>query len=334
MPIQPGEALDCGTIYREFRAMRIKHPQHEQAVKVFETLRMRKVEAPDEEQTTASLFAASHSGKTTTVKWYLETTIVDECLRRGIFEKDGPRSILSRLQPLALYVKLRSNTTMTKLLSNFLQELGDPRPYRGTIAEKLYRIEKALKGREIIFIDESQHIKSSVFAGPIARQDDATEVQNTFKSLLTSCWPVVFVGMPEAKNIVFEKQLYTRSDEPIDFEPLHFSQPAAMKSYTEFLARLSLKIARHAILPERPEILVQEDVPLKLNISSQGRLGLTTVIVRKALENMINAGDRALSSRHLEYAVERYSLRIGVCKYNAFREGPVILPSIAEYERC
>lgn len=334
MPIQPGEHVDCGTIYREFKAMRIKHPQHEKAVEAFETLRRRKVAAPDDEQTTASLFAASQSGKTTTVKWYIETTIVDECLRRGIFKEDGPRSILGRIQPLALYVKLRSSTTMNKLMSSFLEDLGDPYPYKGSSAEKRYRVEKRLKGKEIIFIDESQHIKSSIFAGPISRQDDATEVQNTFKDFLTSSWPVVFVGMPDARKIIFERQLYTRSDEPIDFRPLHFSEPKHFIDYTAFLARLSLKIAQHGILPERPEILLDGDVPLCLNISSAGRLGLTTVVVRKGLENMVKTGDRVLLRKHLEDAVESFTLRIKICTYNPFREGPDVLPSVEEYEKC
>lgn len=334
MPIQPGEHVDCDTIYREFKAMRIKHPQHEMAVEAFETLRRRKVAAPDEEQTTASLFAASQSGKSTTVKWYIEKTIVDECLRRGIFKTDGPRSVLRRIQPLALYVQLRSSTTMNKLMSSFLENLGDVNPYRGSTAEKRYRVEKRLKGKEIIFIDESQHIKSSVFAGPISRQDDATEVQNTFKDFLTSSWPVVFIGMPEARDIIFEKQVYTRSDEPVDFRPLHFSKAKGQADYTEFLARLSLKISQHGILPERPEILLDGDVPLCLNISSAGRLGLTTVVVRKGLENMVKAGDRTLLRKHLEAAVESFTLRINICSYNPFREGPSVLPSVKDYEKC
>lgn len=334
MPIEPGERVDCGTIYREFKAMRIKHPQHDKAVEAFETLRRRKVAAPDEEQTTASLFAASHAGKSTTVKWYIEKTIVDECLRRGIFKNDGPRPVLRRIQPLALYVQLRTSTTMNKLMSSFLENLGDVNPHRGSTAEKRYRVEKRLKGYELIFIDESQHIKSSIFTGPISRRDDATEVQNTFKDFLTSSWPVVFIGTPEARDIVFEKQVYTRSDEPIEFGPLHFSDPKQLVGYTDFLARLSLKISQHGILPERPEILLHGDVPLCLNISSAGRLGLTTVVVRKGLESMVKAGDRTLLRKHLEAAVESFTLRINICSYNPFREGPSVLPSVEDYEKC
>lgn len=332
MTITPGSSFDAGDIYREFKAMRIKHPQHTDAVKVFERLRRRKEAAPDAEQTTACLFANSHAGKSTTVQWYMETTIVDECLKRGIFKKDGPRPLLARLQPLALYVKLRSFTTIIKLLSKFLESLNDPNPHNfKSSSQALFRINKALKGKEIIFIDETQHINAEFFAGPMSNRGDAREVEDTFKDFLTNTWPIVFVGKRSAEKIVFGDQVDTRSDTPIDFGPLHFGDEKHREIYSAFLARLCLKLVQHGLLPERPEVLLEGDVPLCLNISSAGRLGSTTDNVRTAIEIMNERGKRMLSRQHLEQAVNNHGLRIGLCKYNPFTEKPHTLPSLKEY---
>ncbi|MGR9268094.1 AAA family ATPase [Rhizobium leguminosarum] len=331
----PQRKWNTGSLYAEFRAMRIKHPLHDAAVGTFEDLRLRKVYAPDEEQTTASMFAGSQSGKTTTVRWYIENQIVDECFRRGIFnekDRDTPRHILAKVQTLALYVKLKSSTTMSKLVAAFLVALGDPYPMKGTIGERLLRVDKALrkKGYEIIFIDESQHIRINQSAGSISRQDDATDVQNTFKDILTSTWPIVFVGLPAAKKIVFEEQLDTRSENPIFFGPLSAGDDEHMETFQKFCGRLSMKLVQHGILPNRAEILVTGDVPLCLHVASAGRLGLVTVIVRKALEIAFKEKRDEIERKDLQEAVRLFSMRIKLCDYNPFIEGARELPVVQE----
>lgn len=335
-------------LYSEFSHMRIKHPHHEAAVATFEKLRRRKIAAPRAEQTAASLFAGSQSGKTTTVKWYIEKVVaVDwlECKSSKATRRDELRDIeaikkkcspadLAELQTFALFVELSGATTVSGLISDFLEALGDPDPYGGTAKQRRFRVEKLLKERnyQIIFLDETQHIKVQTFAGSISRQEDATEVQNTLKRWVKR-WPIVFVGTQHAQNVVFEHQVYTRSISPIKFGPLHFGNNSDKKIFEEFCGRLSHKIVQHGILPALPTILVEGDVPLCLNIASKGRLGLVTVIVRIALENMVQQGRMALEREHLALAVTEFSMRIGICKTNPFTDVEILLPPLKEYER-
>lgn len=333
-------------LFSEFSQMRIKHPHHETAVATFEKLRRRKIAAPAAEQTAACLFAGSQSGKTTTVKWYIEKVVAVDWLefksskatrreeRREIdvIKKCSPAD-LAELQTFALFVELSGATTVSGLISDFLEALGDPDPYGGSAKQRRFRVEKLLKARnyQIIFLDETQHIKVQTFAGPVSRQEDATEVQNTLKRWVKR-WPIVFVGTQHAENVVFEHQVYTRSISPIKFGPLHFGNSSDKKIFEEFCGRLSHKIVQHGILPALPTILVEDDVPLCLNIASKGRLGLVTVIVRMALENMVQQGRMALEREHLALAVTEFSVRIGICKTNPFTDKKITLPPLKEYE--
>jgi hypothetical protein len=133
--------------------------------------------------------------------------------------------------------------------------------------------------------------------------------------------------------VVFEHQIKTRSHPPIKFGPLHYGDEKDRKTFDAFCGRLCLKIVEHGILPERPTILVEGDVPLCLNIASRGRLGVVTIIVRMALEEMAENGQSSLEREHLASAVDNYSVEFGLCSYNPFREGPIHLPSKAEYAK-
>ncbi|WFU10885.1 hypothetical protein QA646_08615 [Rhizobium sp. CB3090] len=146
-------------------------------------------------------------------------------------------------------------------------------------------------------------------------------------------WPIVFVGTQHAERVIFEHQVLTRSEEPIKFGPLHPSIKRDMEIFNEFCGRLVLKIVEHGILPERPTLLVQGDTPLCLNIASKGRLGLVAIIVRDALELMVLKSESVLTVEHLAGAVQKLPLRIGLCSYNPFIEGPVHIPSMKEYLR-
>lgn len=322
----------CEDLYGVFAGMRIKHPYHEAAVASFEKIRRRKISAPNAEQTATSLFAGSQSGKTTSVRWYIQEIIVPEWLKLQPHPDDAPMEILSRLQTIALHVELSGETTMSGLMSDFLEALGDPDPHGGTVKQRRFRVERALRDRgyQIIFLDETQHIRTQTNAGPTSRKDDATAVQNTLKRWVKRL-PIVFVGTQHAENVVFEHQVYTRSDAPICFGPLHFSREEDVKIFNDFCGRLALKIVQHGILERPPEILVSGDVPLCLNIASKGRLGLVTVIVRMALELAVGKGLRELRREHLEKAVEDFTLRIGICSYNPFKDGPIIIPTVEEF---
>ncbi|WP_203430729.1 AAA family ATPase [Rhizobium sp. BG4] len=335
-------------IYSEFSQIRIKHPHHEAAVEVFEKLRKRKIAAPRAEQTAASLFAGSRSGKTTTVKWYIEKVVgvawLDSRFRNAknreelreveAIKKNCSAADIAELQTFALFVELSGATTVSGLISDFLEALGDPDPYGGTTKQRRFRVERYLKerGYQIIFLDETQHIKVQTFSGPVSRQEDATEVQNTLKRWLKR-WPIVFVGTQHAENVVFEHQVYTRSVSPIKFGPLHFANDNDKIIFNDFCGRLAHKLVQHGILPSPPKILVSGDVPLCLNIASKGRLGLVTVIVRMAIENMLNEEKITLELGHLSMAVENFSVRIGICKSNPFTAKEIVIPSLEEYER-
>jgi len=340
------QRIEPSQIYAKFKAMRIKHPMHEAAVECFQKLRNRKIAAPTDEQTAGSLFAGSQSGKTKTVEWYIEQVVVEDWLDAELLKaandnerneveflrSNGNRKELAKLQTFAFYVELSGATNISGLISDFLIALGDPNPFRGTPKERRFRAEKILaqRGYQIIFLDETQHIKTQTHAGSISRQEDATEVQNTIKRWVKR-WPIVFVGTQQAEEVVFEHQVYTRSEPPIKFGPLHYTVEEDKDIFLKFCGRLSIKIAQSGILPKRPEILVTGDVPLCLNIATKGRLGMVTIVVRAAIECAYAEGKLELERKHLEKGVSDQCLRIGLCSYNPFTNGPIIIPSKEEY---
>lgn len=335
-------------VFEKFEQMRIKHPHHEAALEMFEKLRHRKIRSPAAEQTAVSLFAGSQSGKTTTVRWYIDSVLVDEWLdaekRKGgndngrqrieSLKAKHPKEVLRKLQRLALYVELSGETTISGLISDILEALGDVDPHSGTAKHRRYRAEKLLLGLgyQIIFLDETQHIKTQTFTGSKSRTDDATEVQNTLKRWIKR-WPIVFVGTQHAEKIIFEHQVDTRSEKPLKFGPLHFGNEQDRAIFEGFCGRLCLKVAQHDILPEAPTILVEGDVPLCLNVATKGRLGLVTKLTRIAIEIALERGELKLQRHHFAKAVDDFAVRINLCASNPFTDDRIIVPSVEDYMR-
>lgn len=313
--------LSVGELYHEFKMMRIDHQLHRGAVKMFEKLRLRKVGSPRSEQTAALLFAESQSGKSTTVRLYIEKEIIAECLRREIFTvSDGlTMEKMVEKQPLALYVKLSGNITMSKLLTDLLHALGDLTPSEGAIPSRKLRLFKLLnsQGVEIIFIDEAQHLKGSAFAGTSSKAEDATEVQNTLKNIITNGWPIVFVGTQEAAKVVFERQIGLRTEKPIEYGPLKVGNDGDELEFIKFCAILGGKLAEHEVLPF-PANLLANDIAADLMIASGGRYGVACDIVLRAVEEAYELETFKLNREIFERVVEDFSLRNKVCSYNPF----------------
>jgi hypothetical protein len=195
MTLLPHTMMTPEQIWSEFTVMRIKHPYQEAALAVFHKLRRRKEVSPFADQTAVTMFAGSRSGKSKTIEWYVDT-LVDEWIAAKALAATRPeeeqwlaeikkldRLELAKLQTIALVVELTGGTTMSSLMSDFLVALGDPEPFKGTYRQRRFRVEKLLTelGYKIIFIDETQHLRTPANTGPISRDDDTTEVQNTFK---------------------------------------------------------------------------------------------------------------------------------------------------------
>lgn len=132
--------LPNGTIAAEFLKMRIHHTRLTSAHEVYDSLREMKVQSPGEPQRFACLFAPTQSGKSTSVRSYIETRVVDDAIAMGLFPKDMDRREIAEHQRLALHVTLDGKATPKSLASDILESFRDPRATKGTATSMMGRV--------------------------------------------------------------------------------------------------------------------------------------------------------------------------------------------------
>lgn len=320
---------NLGSLWAEYSKFRIKTPRLEEATEAFNSLRKMKRLAPHSEQRCCAIFAPSASGKSTTIRMYIENVLVPELIEAGKFPRDMPVSEIARLQNTVLHVTLSSPATSRSLAADILFALGDPRWDNGSANSLAQRANTLLQrcGTELVIIDEVQHLSSNV----AKRSDGKTERSNVAKSttvtdklktmLIDGLVPLVFVGLPEAEHhLMNDIQISGRCPKKLNFMPLDYESPSDQTIYVEFCGRLGLKIGSHELFEERTN-LVEGDIPACLHEVAGGRLGMTCNVVQAACEVAYRENAKRVERRHLMEAVDNWAIPHGAIDYNPFREG-------------
>jgi len=313
-----------GEIASRFRSMRIIHPFAESAFDEMDEMRECKRSSADgEEQLAGTLFADSHAGKSTTMRMYLETRIYHECIARGMYKANTPLADVLSLQKLVLFIEIPPDTRVKSLISAILIALDDPTPTKGDVDDMIYRAEVLLKRHkvELIIFDEVGHLVVPQKAG-----DQAMRIHNHLKSLLRKGFPVLFVGIEEARIKIFnEKQIERREMNDIDYPKLDYAIDAHKETFRDFCADFAISLMEKGITREVSDFIGQEDeILVCLFQASMGLFGGVARIAEKACKLVFDEGAAKVEVSHLEAAVDSLNgfkkQRKGEPKPNPFRD--------------
>jgi AAA domain len=309
-------------IWTEFEKMRIKHERLAPAHKVFDDLRATRRDAPFEPKRFASIFAPTHSGKSTAVSIYLETRVAEDAIRRGLFPPETDRKLIARQQRIVLYISLEGVTSIKNLAQEILLALG--KNERGTASDLLKLAYDHLQvGTELLIIDETQHLKTTKERRKFAElKEGETALTNTLKTMLIrGLVPMCFIGIPEARSLLFnDPQLAGRCVEEIDYSCLDFAVPSDRKIFRNYCGRLGLKLQQHGLFEQASNFLC-DDIAECLHAASSGRIGIVSRIVEQAAAFATEEGASQVLREHLAKAVDRWSIPNNTVTYNPFRAG-------------
>ncbi|PDT10021.1 ATP-binding protein [Rhizobium sp. M1] len=324
-----------GQIEARFRSMRIIHPFAEGAFDVMDQMRECKQLSEDgEEQLAGTLFADSHAGKSTTMRMYLETRIYPECIARGMFKPNTPMAHVLKLQKLVLFIEIPPDTRVKALVSAVLRALNDPNPTKGDVDDMIYRAELLLRRHkvELLIFDEVGHLVVPRKAG-----DQAMRIHNHLKSFLRKGYPVLFVGIEDARIKVFnEKQIERREMNDIDYPKLDYSIDKHKELFKDFCADFAISLMEKGITREMSDFIGENDeILLSLFQASLGLFGGVARIAEKACKLVFDEGAAKVEVRHLEAAVDGLNgfkkQRKGEPKPNPFRQSLDASNSVAAY---
>ncbi|RWM07952.1 TniB family NTP-binding protein [Mesorhizobium sp.] len=307
-------------VMAKFQDIRIWHPRMDAAHDVFKTFMDFKGLCPHAEQPVATMFSKSHCGKSTTVEHFLETTIADELIEKGIFPPTMDRKQIARKQTVAPLVTLTEKSTPRTFYSDALFRLGDPAASRGTaqaLQQRLYHLLGHHRSK-ILFIDELQHLcpRGARYLG------DGSHVTDAIKTMsIRGLVPIILVGTDDVLPwISNSKQLQNRSIEDIECGPLDIKREDERTLFYAFCGKLGIKLRELGVFSGETNLLCN-DIPIKLAVSSGGIIGICFKIVRKASILGLRKGQCSLHYDNLSEAVERWAIPRGHVKYNPFTEG-------------
>jgi len=322
-------ASSVGQIYAAFEEMRIKHDRLTDAQKFYSALRETKRISPLAPKKFGVLFAPSQAGKSTTVKHYIETVVVNDALERGLFPETMDRSLIAARQKMVLHVTLSAKAKVKSLATDILMALGDPYAASGSTDSLLKRSYDHLRkcGTELIFIDEIQHLShrtSRAAHGGTERSGlhESTEVTDTLKNMMIKgVVPMMFVGIPEAYHFIFnEDQLARRCLKEIDFNPVDFLDEGGRNDFVTFVGKLGLKLQREKLFEDQSNF-VEGNIPLCLHEVSNGLIGMVCNLVCQASVLAFEGGARSVTRQHLSMATDMWAIPKRIVDYNPFAKG-------------
>lgn len=312
----------AGELVARFSTIRILHPLATNAFEIFETMRECRRKSPaNTEQHPGTFFAESHAGKSTTINMYMETKVVDDCIEAGLYPPDTPRDVILALQKKVVCVTLPAMARIKPVITELLRSLGDPAPDSGNVQTQTSRLGTLFRGLgvELLILDEVDHLATPLPRNRLARET-ANSVHNSLKLLLIKGIPVMFVGVPEARDKLFnEDQVAKRESYKVKFTPLDYFNSEHHVIFKTFAAHLSISLKEKGIMGERSDFLSGDILPCMF-AASGGLLGGTARLVCKAAEYAFRDGAARVERKHLIEATDDYAIPAYI-DYNPFTQG-------------
>ncbi|TDK39253.1 hypothetical protein E2F50_03780 [Rhizobium deserti] len=314
-------------IYVMFEDRRIRHDRLNKAQKFFGELRKTKRMSPLSPKRFGTLFAPSQAGKSTTVRHYIETVVVDDAIAQGLFPPTMDRQTIAARQKLVLHVTLSAKATIKTLASDILTAIGDPYAVTGTADNLLKRVYDNLRrcGTELVFIDEIQHLSHRLARESGTTTDrsglrESLEVTDTLKNMMIKgVVPMMFVGIPEARHFIFnEEQLAQRCLKELQFDPANFSKEGERNDFIAFVGKLGLKLKQEGLFAEASDF-VAGDIPYRLHEISHGYMGAACNLVCEACIIALAEGASCVTRDHLSEATDSWAIPRRVVTSNPFK---------------
>lgn len=309
-----------GEIDGRFTGIMIGHSFADRAFDIIDQMReCRQTSKPGSPQNSGTFFGESNTGKSTTIDMYMETRLVDDCIRRGLASPTTDRSAILKNQRVVIRINLPSNTSMKSLAIAMLEALGDPHPRRGTTQDQLFRATLLMRKHnvELLIFDECDHLRVPVPRGKHNR-DEATSVHNHLKSLLIAGFPILFVGIPQARDKLFsEDQMARREMYRISPLELVWGNDDHRRMYQEFCADLGISLMEKRIMREISDFISPKTIQCLFEAGGKS-IGGTIRIVQRASEFAFEKQAPKVEWEHLKFAADEIT---AFCSYNPFREG-------------
>lgn len=315
-------------IWVAFDTMRIHHPRLLDVAKVMSDLRECKRRSPHAEQKCASLFADTQSGKSTAVKHYIETAVLDDVIAAGELNAEGlDRVKAATLQKRVLHVTLSDMATPKSLACDILDVLKAKYSPGGSTAMLMRQAYVLLKGcgTELLVVDEIQHLSLTRLRQGIrasSGNQSETSATNTLKlMMIRGLLPILFVGTTEARHHLFnDQQLAARCRSEIDYGRLRPEIDAERRIFNNFLGKVGLMMRDQGLFTERSN-LIAGNIPACVMEVAGGRLGMASKLVESAAEITLERNGTKITHAELAQATDEWAIPKGIIDYNPFRNG-------------
>ncbi|XAZ19502.1 TniB family NTP-binding protein (plasmid) [Sinorhizobium sp. B11] len=311
--------VSSGVIMARFKEWYVPHPMALDVMKTLNDLREAKRNSRyDTEQTGAHILAPSHCGKSHIVnKIYFSRHVIPEIRATGRFSPDVSDGDIKKLQKTVVYTKVPAKPTQHDFASMVLSAFDIPlwAFARETALQRIQRARKHAEdvGNELLILDRFDQL-TKLHDRETMKQ--ATVIQEITKNLMEDGWPIVLVGLPNAKKAINNMQLKVRIKK-LKMMPLKFKQEAA--EFIKFLRGLEKLMLQSGMFDEESG-LCESSVALRLYYASQGRLGVLCNIIRDAAILASDGRQARIEYHNLVTAVEMGPLEDGICRYNPFEE--------------
>lgn len=275
-----------------FKEIFIENPRVQQAHNVMERLCQRSLNDAVIEKSCAALIGPSQSGKTSTIRSFVE-------------RKNTLEAIKDHQIPV-LHLVIGSNITRKGFLQEALIAMEDydiaTLPKSGTESILLHRFCVALRALnvQLLVVDECHHIKR----GSDGRY--AYDVGEMLKSiLLRGACSILLAGVGEDAEAPFRhnEQLALRALRRLDFSPLRASVPEDHELFQNFVVDMLMEMSDRGLINNAEALATRENL-YALHQASSGVVGRVCRLFRLAVGHMIDRNDEGLSIEDLIYATD------------------------------
>lgn len=188
--------------------------------------------------------------------------------------------------------------TIKNMVTEMLNDIGDPLAGKGTTQDRTNRLRDFLKdcGVELIIIDELQHFKSN---GKVLE-----DVSDWLKNLLGKTEiPMVLIGLPEAKDVLNKNpQLSRRFANRQTLEPFKFKTAEQIDEFRKFLYTIDMRLPL-----EKRSNLASYDMASRFYYASDGVVAYIMKLVRYGTKTALERKEESLS---LEILADAFDLHV------------------------
>lgn len=240
------------------------------------------------------------------------------------FANASPETVVEE-QKMVIHVQLSQDATPKSIAQDIITRLGEkPNGQQGTLWYRAHTLLKNL-GVKLLVIDEVQHLASTgmrieggkVVGIDLRRTRSSPEALKTIMNRGTV--PVVFAGTEISEVLLPGTQFNGRATEVINLAPLDWTNKHDQLEFFTFIGNMINKLMESGLLEEVPPLL-EGETPMKLYLSSHGRLGLVCKIVQRAMSFVIKGSRGAMAEEDIAKAVDLFVAQ-GEISTNPFRLG-------------